>query len=76
MVGRVWVSVDAGSTWTLVKEVAITAVTASNTAIGSAQTITFPDGLVIDALAVIGVTQSVRAGVQDDMDVVVEGADY
>jgi hypothetical protein len=76
MVGRVWVSLDAGSTWTLLKEVAITAVTASNTAIGSTQTITFPDGLVIDPLAVIGVTQSVRAGVQDDMDVIVEGADY
>lgn len=76
MVGRVWVSTDAGSTWTLVKEVAIATATASNTAIGATQTITFSDGLVIDAAAVIGVTQSVRGSAADDMDVVVEGADY
>lgn len=76
MVCRVWISVDAGTSWTLRAEVVMSAVTASNTVIGSSQTINFSDGLVIDPLAIVGVTQSIYAGVQDRMAVVVEGADY
>lgn len=76
MVGRVWVSIDAGSTWKLKAEVAITTATASNTAIGATSTVSFSDGLQIAASALIGVTISVYAGVQDRMQVVVEGGDY
>lgn len=73
---RMWISTDAGTTYTLRAESATAAVTASTTAVGATVTISFPDGLVIDALAKIGVTQSVYAGVQDRTAVVVEGADY
>jgi hypothetical protein len=76
MVGHVFVSIDAGATWQLKAEVAITPVTASNTAIGATATISFTDGLQIPASALIGVTISVYAGVQDRMQVVVEGGDY
>lgn len=76
MVGRVWVSIDAGATWSLKQEVAITPVTASATAIGATATISFTDGLQIPASALIGATISVYAGVQDRMQVVTEGGDY
>jgi hypothetical protein len=73
---RVWVSTDGGTTWTLRAESATAAVTASTTVVGATVTVSFPDALVIDALAKIGVTQSVYAGVQDRTAVVTEGADY
>lgn len=76
MVGRVFISTDGGTTWRLRSEVAITTVTASNTAIGATQVISYPDGLVLPASAKIGVTISVYAGVQDQMDVIVESGDY
>jgi hypothetical protein len=76
MVGRVFTSIDAGTTWDLRAEVAITTVTASNTAIGATSTISFTDGLQLTASALIGVTISVYAGAQDRMQVLVEGGDY
>lgn len=76
MVVRVWISTDAGVTWTLRDESAFSAITASNTVAGQTVTFNYPDGLLLDAAALIGVTQSVYAGVQDRMAVVVEGADY
>lgn len=76
MVGRLWVSTDGGTTWNLRQEIALPTVTASNTVIGQAQTITFPDGLVIPANAIVGATISVYAGVQDRFICMVEGGDY
>lgn len=76
MVGRVFISIDGGTTWDLRAEIVIPAVTASNTVIGSQQIINFPDGLVLPASALIGVAISVYAGVQDRMQVIVEGGDY
>lgn len=76
MVGRLWTSIDAGSTWQLRAEVALPTITASNTVIGQSQTITFADGLVIPASALVGATISVYAGVQDRFVCYVEGGDY
>lgn len=76
MVGRVFTSIDAGSTWQLRAEVALPTITASNTVIGQSQTINFPDGLVIPASALVGCTISVYAGVQDRYIGYVEGGDY
>lgn len=76
MVGRVFISTDGGTTWDLLAEVVISAVTASATVVGSQSFITFADGLDIAASAVIGATISVYAGVQDRMQVIVEGGDF
>jgi hypothetical protein len=76
MVVRIWISTDAGTSWTLKTEIAVATVTSSNTVIGSIGLYEPSAGLQIDAGALIGVTQSVYAGVQDRMAVVVEGADY
>jgi hypothetical protein len=76
MVGRLWSSTDAGSTWQLRSEVALPTITASATVIGQSQTITFADGLVIPASAIVGATISVYAGVQDRFVCYVEGGDY
>lgn len=76
MVGRLWTSIDGGSTWQLRAEVALPTITASNTVIGQSQTITFSDGLVIPASALVGATISVYAGVQDRFNCFVEGGDY
>lgn len=76
MVGRLFTSIDAGSTWQLRAEVALPTITASNTVIGQSQTITFADGLIIPASALVGATISVYAGVQDRFVCYVEGGDY
>lgn len=76
MVGRVFLSDAAGANFRLVGEVVIPAVTASNTVIGAQASIIFPFGKVIPSGVVVGVTISIYAGVQDQMDVDVEGGVY
>lgn len=70
MVGRVFISIDSGSTWSLFDEVAIIAVTASNTAVGARNKLSYPNGIrLLDSTYKIGVAISVRAGVQDNTTV-------
>lgn len=76
MVGRVFVSDTSGANYRLYKEVVIVAVTASNTAQGAQQQIVFTGGLILPFGTYIGVTQSVYAGAQDQMDVIAEGGDF
>lgn len=74
MVGRVFLSVDSGSTWTLYDEVAIAATTASNTAVGARQRLTYALGIkLLDSTYRIAVSISVYAGVQDRVSVIAEG---
>jgi hypothetical protein len=76
MVGRIFLSFDSGSTWTLYDEIAIIAVTASNTAVGIRNPLTYSIGLKLLGTTVrIGVTISVYAGVQDRTSVIAEGGD-
>lgn len=76
MVGRVFLSIDGGTTWRLFDEVAIAATTASNTAVGARNRLTYSLGIKLrDANYRIGVTISVRAGAQDDHHVIAEGGD-
>jgi len=76
MVFRVFVTDNAGANPRLLREVAVTAVTASNTAIGATQVITFLGGLILQTGQIIKVTQSIYAGVQDQSHVFAEGIDY
>ena len=76
MVGRVFLSDSAGANYRLYKEVVIVATTASNTAQGAQQQIVFISGLILPPGCFIGITQSVYAGVQDQMDVIAEGGDF
>ncbi len=72
----IFISIDAGATWQYYKEVSIVTSTTSNSAIAVGAIVSFPDGLVLPAAALIGVIQTVYAGVQDRTQVVVEGSDY
>lgn len=76
MVGRVFISYNSGSTWFLFDEVAIIAATASNTAIGARNVLSYAQGIILkDTTQRIGVTISVRAGAQDDHHVTARGGD-
>lgn len=77
-VACVFISTNAGSTWTFYAEVALPTVTPSGTATGEVGTkiFSFPDGLVIPNAALIGVTITVYSGVQDRTSVIVEGSNY
>lgn len=76
MVARIFVSNTIGTNFRLYREVALSAVTASTTVIGSTQTINIAGGLIISSGQLIGVTISVYAGAQDQMDFVLEGGDF
>lgn len=76
MVGRVFISDAAGANFRLLAEVAIPTVTASTTAVGATQTITFVGGLIIKSGQLLSCTISVYAGAQDQMDVLARGGDY
>lgn len=75
-VQRVFLTDTSGLNPRLISEVAMTAVTASNTAIGATQTITFTNGLVINTGQIIKVSQSVYASAADGTDVLVRGGNY
>lgn len=76
MVGRIFVTDTSGTNPRLIGELAISAVTASNTAIGAQQIYTFVGGLVLASGQLIKVCQSVYASAADQMDVIAKGADY
>lgn len=77
MVVRLFISDANGANYRLLQEQTITATTASNTAIGAFATFNFAGGCMLVAGQVIGCTQSVYAGVQDQMDwVVQQGGSY
>jgi hypothetical protein len=74
---RVWISTDTGSTWKLYDEVALGAVTASNTAVGARAQLTYARGIILESSAyIIGVTTAVRGSASDNIDVVYEGEDF
>lgn len=75
-VQRVFLTDTAGANPRLIAEVAMSAVTSSNTAIGATQTITFTNGLVIASGQLVKVTQSVFGSAADATDVLVRGGDY
>lgn len=75
-VQRVFLTDASGLNPRLISEVAMTAVTASNTAIGATQTITYTNGLVIKSGQLIKVSQSVYGSAADATDVLVRGGDY
>lgn len=76
MVCRVWLSTDSGSTWYLFDEVVFSAVTASNTVIGSKAVLTYSLGLnLYGSTHRIGVSKSIHAGVQDKLHVIARGGD-
>lgn len=75
-VQRVFLTDASGLNPRLISEIAMTAVTASNTAIGATQTITFTNGLVIKSGQLIKVSQSVYGSAADATDVLVRGGDY
>lgn len=76
MVGRVFLTDDTGANPRLISEVVIAAVTASNTVIGAASTISYSNGLIIPTGCILKVAQSIYAGVQDQMHVVARGGNY
>lgn len=77
MVCRVFVTDTAGANPRLRAEVALPAVTSSNTAIGATATVSFTNGLVLQSGQLVKVCQSLYAGVQDKVQVfVVGGGDY
>lgn len=76
MVGKVFLTDTSGANPRLIAEITLPAVTASNTAIGQVQTITFTNGLIINSGQILKVCQSVYAGVQDQFHVLTKGGDY
>jgi|SRR5689334_22316130 len=77
-VACVFLSFNAGSTWQFYAEVALPTVTPSGTATGETGTkiFPFPDGLVLPAAALVGVTITAYSGVQDRTQVIIEGSNY
>ncbi len=76
MVCRVFITDNAGANPRLLREIQLAAVTASNTVVGSTQTIFFPNGLVLPSGVILKVAQSVYAGAQDQVDYLAFGGDY
>lgn len=78
MVGRLFFSKDGGVNIFAVPagEIVIGAVTASNTAIGASQTITFTNGLDFTPSTIFYCIKSVHAGAQDQVDVIARGGNY
>lgn len=73
---RVFITDTTGANPRLYREVAASAVTASNTAIGQAVQLVIQDALILKSGQKIQVCQSVYASAADQTDVVVEGGDY
>jgi len=75
-VQRVFLTDTSGLNPRLISEVAMSAVTASNTAIGATSTITFTNGLILKSGQLIKVSQSVYGSAADQTHVVARGGDY
>ena len=75
-VQRVFLTDTSGLNPTLIQEIVMSAVTASNTAIGATSTITFTNGLVINTGQIIKVSQSIYGSAADGTAVLVRGGNY
>ena len=75
-VQRVYLTDESGLNPRLISEIAMSAVTASNTAIGATATITFTNGLIINAGQIISVSQSVYGSAADATDVLLRGGNF
>jgi len=75
-VQRVFLTDTAGLNPRLVQEIVLPAVTASATAIGATSTITFTNGLVINAGQIVKVSQSVYGSANDQTQAIARGGDY
>lgn len=75
-VQRVYISDTSNANIRLISEVVLSAVTASNTAIGATSTITYTNGLILASGQHLYVSQSVFGGVGDTTHVLVRGGDY
>tara|TARA_R110000868_G_scaffold168322_1_gene403021 strand:+ start:278 stop:697 length:420 start_codon:yes stop_codon:yes gene_type:complete len=76
MVGRVFLTDNTGANPRLISEVAISAITASNSVIGSTSTISYSNGLIIPTGCILKVSQSLYASAADQMHVTARGGNY
>lgn len=76
MVGRIFITNTSGTNPRLIGEVAIPTITPSSSSIGATVTFYFPGGLYLANGQLVQVSQSVYAGVQDQMDVIARGGDF
>lgn len=76
MIGRVFVTDTSGSNPRLLSEISLSAVTASNTAVGATNTIFYSNGLLLGTGQSLRVCQSVYSGSQDKVHVIARGGDY
>lgn len=76
MVGRLYITDNAGANPRMLQEVVIATATASTTVVGATSTISFPTGLFIPSGCLLKATISVYAGAQDQFDVITRGDDY
>lgn len=76
MVLKFWISDNGGANWRIYKEVALATATRSTTVIGASTVFNIIGGLVLPTGYLLGVTQSVYAGVQDQMDYIAEAGDF
>lgn len=75
-VQRVFLTDTAGLNPRLISEVVLSAVTASNTAIGATATITFTNGLILNSGQIVKVTQSVYGSAADGTHAFARGGDF
>ena len=73
---RIFLTDTNGANPRLIGEIVLSAVTASNTAIGSTSTFTFTNGLIIRSGQIIKVSQSIYGSAADATDVLTRGGDY
>jgi len=76
MVARVFVTDITGSNPRLLSEIALPAATRTAAVVGQTQVITYLNGLILPSGSLVRTCQSVYAGVQDQVDVVVRGGDF
>lgn len=76
MVGRIFVTDNAGANPRMLREIAIPTVTPSTTVIGAQVIITFSGGLQLVSGQLLKCCITVYAGAQDQMDVVAIGGDF
>lgn len=75
-VQRIFVTDTSGLNSRLISEVAMSAVTSSNTAIGATATVTFTNGLILASGQIIQVSQSVYGSAADGTHVIARGGSY